>query len=130
MKERLLPDVGTTTLSTKRSVHAVVYHARSPDEREVCREVIAETVEAGPHRRESKVMARTIAEELKDEGRAEGQISSLQGTLLRQIRKRFKKVPRKVETRIRATTDVPTLEGWLDNILDAETLAAVGVPLD
>lgn len=111
-------------------IHALVYHARSPDEREVCREVIAETVEAGPHRKESKVMARTIADALKDEGRVEGQLASLQETLVRQIRKRFKKVPRKVESRIRATTDVPTLETWLDNFVDAETLDAVGVPLD
>jgi hypothetical protein len=37
---------------------------------------------------------------------------------------------RKVETRIRTTTDVPTLQGWLDNILAAETIEDVGVPLD
>jgi hypothetical protein len=51
-------------------------------------------------------------------------------TLLRQLRKRFKKLPRKVQSRIAATTNPHDLETWLDNSANATTLADVGIPLD
>jgi hypothetical protein len=49
---------------------------------------------------------------------------------LRQLRKRFKKLPRKLEARINATTNVADLQSWLDNFVDARTLADVGVPME
>ena len=62
-------------------------------------------------------MSKTIWETLKAEGRVEGQqqeaLKSRQVILLRQLHRRFKKVPRKLEARI-----------------DAATLADVGIPLD
>jgi hypothetical protein len=83
-------------------------------------------------------MTKTIAEMLKDEGRDEGRREGKQqgalaegrAILLRQLRKRFKKVPHKVEARIKAATNLQELESWLDNIVDAATLAEGGIPLD
>ena len=49
---------------------------------------------------------------------------------LRLLRKRFKKLPRKVESRIASTTNLRDLETWLDNILDAKKLDDVGIPVD
>ncbi len=49
---------------------------------------------------------------------------------MRQLRKRFKKLPRKLEAHINATTNVADLQTWLDNFVDARTLADVGVPLE
>jgi hypothetical protein len=46
------------------------------------------------------------------------------------LRKCFKKVPRKVEGRIAAARNMQDLKTWLDNILDAQTLGEVGIPLD
>jgi ribosomal protein S4 len=82
-------------------------------------------------------MVQTISEMLKDEGRLEGEIRGRQqealaarrAILLRQLRKKFKKVPRKVATRIAATTNLQELESWLDNVVAAATLADVGIPL-
>ena len=71
-------------------------------------------------------MGQTIAEMYIEQGRVEGK----RATLLRLLRKRFKKLPRKVEARVTATTNMRDLETWLDNILDAESLAEVGIPLD
>ena len=45
-------------------------------------------------------------------------------------RKRFKKLPGQAEAHISATTNVRTLQTWLDNVLDAKTLAEVGIPTD
>src|ERR1700676_4286757 len=53
----------------------------------------------------------------KIEGKIEGELERARTILLRQLRKRFKKVPRKVEARIAATTNMQHLERWLDNIL-------------
>jgi hypothetical protein len=50
--------------------------------------------------------------------------------LLRQWRRRFKKVPRKVEARIAAATRIEDLEAWLENFAEAKTLAEVGIPMD
>jgi hypothetical protein len=76
-------------------------------------------------------MGRTIAEALRDEGRAEGRaeetVRSRQQTLLRLLRLRFRKVPKKVEGVILATTDVAQLDGWLDGVLTATSLSAVGI---
>ena len=37
----------------------------------------------------------------------------MQSILMRQLRKRFKKLPRKFEARINATTNVAELQNWL-----------------
>jgi hypothetical protein len=97
----------------------------------VRRAVIDKTVKTGGARRqELKAMKRTIADELREEGERRGRILGLQNILIRCLKKRFKNVPRKVEARIRETTDVPILETWIDNCVDAETIESVGVPPD
>ena len=72
-------------------------------------------------------MGRTIAEMFLDQGREEGEIKGKQQVLLRQLRKRFKKIPPDVKARIAATTDVHDLDAWLDKVVDADTLADVGI---
>ena len=98
--------------------------------------MVDRSVQTDPHRKELTKMTQTIAEMYIEKGREEGRIEGkLAGelerartTLLRLLRKRFKKVPRKIETRITATTDVAELENWLDNFANAESLADVGIP--
>jgi hypothetical protein len=107
-----------------------VYHARGADEQPELRDVVDRSVQTDPHRKEFTIMGQTIAEMYMEKGRIDGKIEIAQTILLRQLRKRFKKVPRKVEARVAATVNMRDLETWLDNILDAETLAKVGIPLD
>jgi hypothetical protein len=71
-------------------------------------------------------MGQTIAEMYEQQGA----ILHWRTTLLRLLRKRFKKVPRKVESRVRAATQLRELEAWLDNFATAATLEDVGIPLD
>jgi hypothetical protein len=111
-------------------IQALVYHARTGDQRHRLRQVIEASARNEAHRKELGKMSETIAELLKREGREEQEIVSLQSILLRQLRKRFKKLPRKLEARINATTSVAELQTWLDNFVDAQTLAEVGVPID
>ena len=75
-------------------------------------------------------MGRTIAEMYLDQGPIEGALQRARTTPLRQLRRRFKRVSRKVEARIAATTNMQELETWLDNFANAETLAQVGIPAD
>ena len=75
-------------------------------------------------------MGRTIAEMYIDQGKQLGELEKSRAILLRQLRKRFKKVPRKVEARIAATTNMQELESWLDNFANARTMADVGIPLE
>ncbi len=108
---------------------ARVYHARREDEQPQLREVVDRTIQTDPHRQEYTKMGRTIAEMYMDQGEERGELKRARSILLRQLRKRFKKVPRKVEARIGAA-DLRDLEIWLDNILDAKSLAEVGISLD
>jgi len=109
---------------------ALVYHARDADEIPALREVVDRAVQTDPHRKEYEKMGQTIAEMYISQGEVKGEINGMRRTLLRQLRKRFKKLPRKVEARINATTSLQDLECWLDKILDAQSLADVGIPLD
>jgi len=115
-------------------IWALVYHARSTDERPKLNEVVERSVQTDPHRQEVMNMGQTIAEMYEERGLEKGilvgELASARTILLRQLRKRFKKVPRKVAARITATTNMRDLETWLDNIVDADTLAKVGIPLD
>jgi hypothetical protein len=116
---------------------ALMYHVRSQPEQQQLRDVVDRAVQTDPHRQEYAKM-QTIAEALKDEGRIEGRIegqreealASRRAILLRQLRRRFKKVSRKVEARIAATTKIEDLETWLENFAEAKTLAEVGIPTD
>ena len=74
-------------------------------------------------------MGQTIAEMYIEQGKQQGGLAMAQETLLCLLRKRFKKLPRKVESRIAATTNVQDLKTRLVKILNAETLDDVGIPL-
>jgi hypothetical protein len=119
-------------------IHALVYHARNEEEQPELRQIVDSAIQADPHRQEYRIMGRTIAEmyldqgreQGREQGRIEGQLQNARATLLRLLRKRFKRVPRKVEARITATTNLQELETWLDNFANAETLAQVGIALD
>jgi hypothetical protein len=115
---------------------ALVYHARGQEEQPELRDVVDRSVQTDLHRKEYTKMGRTIAEMYMDQGRTEGLIvgeqkgalNSARTILLRQLRMRFKKVPRRVEARIVATKNMQELETWLDNFANATTLADVGIP--
>jgi hypothetical protein len=108
---------------------ALVYHARSVEEQAELREVVDQSVGTDPHRKEFTKMGQTIAEMYIDQGKQLGELAMARETVLRLLGKRFKKLPRKVKSRIAATTNLQDLKTWLDNILDAETLDDVGIPL-
>jgi hypothetical protein len=109
---------------------ALVYHARSADEQPELHDVVDRSVQTDPHRKEYSRMGQTIAEMYIDRGKQQGELAMARATLLRQLRKRFKKLPRKVQSRIAATTNLHDLETWLDNFANATTLVDVGIPLD
>jgi predicted transposase YdaD len=110
-------------------LQALVYHDRERAEREGLREVIVASVRTDK-RREVETMTQTIADALREEGRQEGrnegrqegELRTRQEILVRQLRNRFGKLPRATERVIRATDDIPRLDGWLDRVLTAATL--------
>jgi hypothetical protein len=131
--ERIPPPERTRWVEFLSYIVALVYHTRSEPEQAELRDVVDRSIQTDPHRKEWTNMGRTIAEMYLDQGRIEGKVEGeldrARTILLRMLRKRFKKVPRKVAARIAATTNMHELETWLDNILDAETLPEVGIPL-
>ena len=62
-----------------------------------------------------------------EKGREEGAIRSRHAILVRLLRSRFGEVPAEVAARIEATSDIATLDRWLDRLLDAESIADVGI---
>jgi hypothetical protein len=124
------PRQGTRWRELLWYIHALVYHARNEEEQPGLREIVDCAIQADAHRQEYQIMGRTIAEMYLDQGREQGQLQNARAILLRQLRKRFKRVPRKVEARIAATTNLQELETWLDNFATAAALADVGIPLD
>jgi hypothetical protein len=107
-------------------IHVLMYHSRSGEEQNELNGVIDRSIEEASHQKENTKMGRTIAEVVEERG----MINGLRTTLLRLLRKRFKKVPRQVEAHVADTTSVRELNTWLDNVLDAKTLADVGIPMD
>jgi predicted transposase YdaD len=106
---------------------ALVYHDREESEQERLREWIAASVRSDDRRREVSDMSKTIAEGLREEGRVEGRAEeaarSRQQTLLRQLRVRFRKVPKGVERVILRTTEVAQLDSWLERIVACQSLS-------
>lgn len=115
-------------------IHALLYHSRGMEEQLELNDVIDRSILDASHHEENTKMSRTIAEAVEEKGiekgLEKGTLNTLQTTLLRLLRKRFKKVPRRVEARISDNTNVRELQTWLDNVLDAKTLADVGIPMD
>jgi hypothetical protein len=106
---------------------ALVYHDREESEREGLRDFIAASVRADDRRREVTAMGKTGAEALRDEGRAEEAVRSRQQTLLRLLRGRFHKVPKRIEGAILATADVAQLDTWVDRFVNATSLSDMNI---
>jgi hypothetical protein len=90
---------------------ALVYHARSADEQPQLRDVVDRSVQTDPHRKEYTKMGQTIAEMYIEQGREKGEIDRTRTILLRLLRKRFKKLPRRVKARVSAATGSGNLAG-------------------
>jgi hypothetical protein len=108
-------------------IHALIYHDRPEAEHEGLSEVLLNAVHTGPRRREVQLMVRSYADVLLEKGRQQAEVSSRQQTLVRQLRLRFGRLPRPVEQVIRRTTDVARLDAWLDGVVKAPTLDAIGI---
>lgn len=72
-------------------------------------------------------MKRTMAQELREEGRLEGKkegrLEGKREALVRQMRRKFPKLPAAIAARVNATTDDRQLNQWPDEILPAGKLA-------
>ena len=116
-------------------IHALVYHEREESEHQALHRTIEDAVRNKHRQKEVSAMPRTIAEALKDEGRQEGRkegfesgsLETLQNTLLRQLQRRFTKVPASVEKVVRNTRRVEQLNTWLDLVVTAPTLKDIGI---
>jgi hypothetical protein len=112
-------------------IQALIYHDRPEGEHEELRQLIVESVSTDPRRREVEVMTRSYADVLLEEGRVQGrretEVLLRQQLLVRQLRRRFGRLPRPVEQVIRGTDDIARLDAWLDSLVTAETLDAVGI---
>jgi predicted transposase/invertase (TIGR01784 family) len=61
----------------------------------------------------------------RQEGRAEGEASGKRGTLLRLLERRGIELSERDRATIAACGDVPTLDRWCENVLDAKTIREV-----
>lgn len=105
---------------------ALVYHFRNQKEREDLRMELERSIQSQTVQREIHAMGRTIAEALREEGKLEGK----QQSLVMLLRRKFgRKVTSAVVASIEKTEDIATLDEWLGNILDAQTLEEVGIPV-
>jgi hypothetical protein len=102
---------------------ALVYHFRN--ERASLREELERSIKQPPVRKEIRAVGRTLAEALREEGAVEAK----QQTLILLLRRKFgRKLTTAVTGVIQGTRDLPTLDEWLGNVLDAGTLDEVGIP--
>jgi hypothetical protein len=77
-------------------------------------------------------MGRTIAEALRAEGKIEGKIEGAleakQQVVVMLLRRKFgRKANAAVVAKVRTTKDLQTLDQWLGNIIDADTVEEVGI---
>ena len=120
-------------------LHALVYHRREGAEVPALERMILSCARTEEQSRELSSMGQTYAEYLeqkgiekgreegREKGREEGEIRSRRAILMRLLRSRFGEVPAEVAARIEATSDIAALDRWLDRILDAESIADVGI---
>ena len=72
--------------------------------------------------REANTMAMTTAEELLIKGEAKGRAEAGRNMVLTALRKKFKKVPKGIETAVLAMSDPVALESLLEHAIDSDTL--------
>jgi putative YhgA-like transposase len=110
---------------------ALVYHFRNETERNSLRDEVERSIQTQTIRREFHSMGRTIAEALREEGKLEGKLEGTletkQQDLVLLLRRKFgRKVTAALVAKIERTKDLQTLDKWLGNILDADTLEDIG----
>jgi flagellar biosynthesis/type III secretory pathway protein FliH len=96
---------------------------------------IEASVRTEEHRQEVSAMGRTIAEELVAKGRKEGlkegrkkaEVKVRQQTLLHLLSRRFGDLPREIKAAVTAARSIEQLDAWLERLLDAQTVADVGI---
>ena len=111
-------------------LRAMVYHVRGKEEREPLLRSVEEAARSEARQVEVIQMGKTIAEDLIERGMAEGErVGELKGRLkekqemvVRLLKTKFKKLPAKIETLVRATTDPDRLDGWADEVVTVEKL--------
>jgi hypothetical protein len=108
-------------------IGTMIEQERARAERQGLYELIGSAIRSDTRRREVETLMETHADYLMAEGRRAGEIHSRQQTLVRLLRRRFGRVPRATEQRIRATQDIARLDAWLDNFATAKTLGDVGI---
>jgi hypothetical protein len=118
-------------------LEALLYHFREPRERHELREMLERSIQDLNIREETQAMGQTIAEALREEGKREGNregelrgtVRAKQQTLVMLLRRKFgRKVTSVLVTTIERTKDLPTLDTWLGNLLDAQRVEDVGIP--
>ena len=75
-------------------------------------------------------MVQTLAEMYFEQGKQRGELKCGQAVLLRQLRLHSRKCLARRQARINATTNLESLMTWLINLVDAQTLADVGIPFE
>jgi hypothetical protein len=108
-------------------IGTMIHQERARPEHERLYELVGSSIRSDTRRREVETLMETMADFLRAEGRRAGEIHSRQQTLLRQLRRRFGRVPRATEQLVRTTQDPARLDAWLDNFATAQTLADVGI---
>jgi ElaB/YqjD/DUF883 family membrane-anchored ribosome-binding protein len=107
-----------------------VYHERETAEYPALYEEIEMSVNQ-ENQREVKNMKQTMADFLKEEGRKQGEklgeLRSRRTILVRQLQRRFGKVPAAQVAIIERTQDLAQLDTWLDAVVTAATLNEVGI---
>ncbi len=111
---------------------ALVYHFRNEPERSSLRDELERSIQTQSIRKEFHSMGRTIAEALRAEGRIEGKIEGAleakQQAVVMLLRRKFgRKANAAVMAKVRTTKDLQTLDQWLGNIIDADTVEEVGI---
>jgi hypothetical protein len=101
----------------------MVYHDRGESEHERLKEVVLASVQTDEHRRELRIMERSMA----DVHREEGALLALRKALISLLRERFGKLPRAIERTITATNDVATLDTWMVRFAKADSIDDVGI---
>ena len=124
-------------------VGAMIYHERSESEHVELHEALEDSVRSERLRQEILTMGKTMADVLiergwnkgrtegltegRTEGRNEAAIETRQQTLIRQLRRRFGKLPAKVTRAINETTATEQLDDWLDRLVTAQTLEELDI---
>jgi ElaB/YqjD/DUF883 family membrane-anchored ribosome-binding protein len=113
-------------------IGAMVYHDRDESEHAELQEALERSMENEELREEVIEMGKSMADVLMERGWTEGwtkaEVKTRQETLVRQLRKRFGKVPRGVVRAVESTADVAKLDDWLDRFATADKLDDLGIP--